>query len=91
MLAGRRTLALLSLPIALLGCQANVAQARAAVDLQCPEESVQIQELPGNAYRAEGCGKHAVYACSGGTLLSSEAFTTCTREAEPAPAPATSR
>ncbi|HET9156776.1 MAG TPA: hypothetical protein VFN91_08925 [Myxococcaceae bacterium] len=60
----------------------GVVRDRMAADTGCAPEGITVERLPGNAYRASGCGRVATYACSyptGGEL-------TCIREAEPPPA-----
>lgn len=37
---------------------------RAVVELDCPNESVEVSELPGSAFAASGCGRSASYACN---------------------------
>ena len=36
---------------------------RAAFDLGCPAEQVQVQDIGGSSYGAMGCGKKASYTC----------------------------
>ncbi|HEY3357742.1 MAG TPA: hypothetical protein VGQ83_31100 [Polyangia bacterium] len=65
----------------LSGCatMAGTVQARAAVDFGCNESAVQVAELPGNAFRATGCGQEASYSCT--PPPPERAGFTCTREA----------
>jgi len=48
-------------------------------DVKCPEEKIQVKQLPGGGYEASGCGKTEVYDCTwpeGGTR-------TCVRRGAP--------
>lgn len=74
------TLALLLLP----GCASmlGTVRERAAVEFSCAEEEIEVEELPGSAFAARGCGRSASYACSR-TYDGRSAYTgpvTCTRE-----------
>ncbi|HEY3353588.1 MAG TPA: hypothetical protein VGQ83_10085 [Polyangia bacterium] len=55
------------LVLVLSGCAplfaASVVRSRAARDFDCAEQAVQVAELGGRAYLAEGCGRQASYAC----------------------------
>jgi hypothetical protein len=42
----------------------DAARARAANDLNCPEDKVTLIEIGGTSYRAKGCGDSAVYDCA---------------------------
>jgi len=63
----------------------DVVRQRFVADTQCAEQSVKVTGLPGNAYRAEGCGVTATYACTVGEA----GLTGCMREAPPQPTGAT--
>ncbi len=41
----------------------TTAAIRAANDFSCPSNEVQITNVGGTSYRAEGCGKRATYTC----------------------------
>ena len=41
----------------------DIVRKRAAVERQCPEQSIRISELPGGAYRADGCGRSETFVC----------------------------
>jgi hypothetical protein len=51
------------LPLALVGCGASDQQlrARAAFDLQCPQEQVGVVEVDNRTKGAQGCGRQALY------------------------------
>jgi hypothetical protein len=58
-------LALLALP-ALAGCVTNfrsAAHERITAALACSPSEVKLEEISERVYRAEGCGKRAVYRC----------------------------
>jgi hypothetical protein len=42
----------------------GTAKTRAANDFQCAEDGVTVTNIGGTSYRAEGCGKTAVYNCA---------------------------
>jgi len=42
----------------------DIVRQRFTADTQCVEQSVQVSELPGSAYRADGCGLSATYVCT---------------------------
>ncbi len=67
--------ALAALPLA--GCMMDTVRQRFAVDYGCDEHTVLVEELPGNAFRADGCRHSQVYAC----MLSRGTMPTCMREA----------
>jgi hypothetical protein len=46
------------------GGMEDAARARAANDLKCPEDKVNLVEIGGTSYRAKGCGDSAVYDCT---------------------------
>jgi hypothetical protein len=41
----------------------DIVRQRAALERQCPEASIRIVELPGSAYRADGCGRSETFVC----------------------------
>lgn len=62
------------------GFQPSVRRAMSG-DLKCPEDKIEVKELTGGSYQADGCGKSAIYECSwpeGGTRV-------CTRRGTPPP------
>lgn len=62
------------------GFQPSVRRAMSS-DMKCPEDKIEVKELTGGSYQADGCGKSAVYECSwpeGGTRV-------CTRRGTPPP------
>jgi hypothetical protein len=76
-----RCLIALSL-LSLSACTQEAAvRTRAANDLQCNEDKIEISDIGGNAYRARGCGGEATYACTGGAGTQTPSVT-CTREAQ---------
>jgi hypothetical protein len=55
---------------------AGTVKDRMSAEYSCPADSITVTTLPGNAYRAEGCGHTATFACGPeGTTP------TCTKEA----------
>ena len=42
----------------------GTAKVRAANDFQCSEDAVTLTNIGGTSYRAQGCGKSAVYTCA---------------------------
>jgi hypothetical protein len=80
-------LALAGAPL-LFGCNAVIARARAASDLQCREDQIEIKEIANLTFRATGCGKEEVYVC---TESGSYAMTTCSREPSMAASPSAAR
>ena len=42
---------------------AGTVQDRMSKEYNCPWDSITVTTLPGSAYRAEGCGKTATFAC----------------------------
>jgi hypothetical protein len=54
----------------------KVVQERMSADTNCPGASIAVSELPGNGYRAVGCGLTATFVCTGGT-----GGVTCAKEA----------
>jgi hypothetical protein len=48
-------------------------RARAADEWSCPESSVSVTNEGQNVFRASGCGRTALYECSGGSEPSSGA------------------
>ena len=38
-------------------------EARAANDLSCPQNQIEIRSLGGSAYMASGCGQSVTYVC----------------------------
>jgi hypothetical protein len=59
-------LASLTLVLPLAGCVTPdaVAKTRAASDFSCSEGQVEVTSIGGNSYRANGCGRSAVYDCA---------------------------
>jgi len=80
-------LALLLLFAPSAGCgarQNEVVQARAASDLSCPKDKLDVQAIGGSSYKATGCGMSATYTCLGGGFANPfEAM--CSREGGAAP------
>jgi hypothetical protein len=62
---------------------AGTVKDRMSAEYNCPADSISITTLPGSAYRAEGCGHTATFACGpeGSTP-------TCTKEAGSLTSPA---
>jgi hypothetical protein len=48
---------------------ANTARTRAATELACPEDKLEVTTLAGTSYRVEGCGKSMVYDCTVGNSV----------------------
>lgn len=64
MLNPRRTLIVLLLAAtASCATMAGTVRDRAAADYHCEPDSITVEELPGNAYHATGCGREATYSC----------------------------
>ena len=55
----------LLLPVACAGPskRTEVVRARAAHDLPCQKESIEVAHLTRDVYRAKGCGGEVVYQC----------------------------
>ena len=53
----------------------GVVTGKAAIELGCPEDDLDVRRLGKGAYGISGCGRRAVYVCEQGTLQS-----TCTRD-----------
>ena len=52
------------MPLVLLGCVGmKNLKARAAYDLQCPQEQLQLTKLGKSSYGVDGCGRRATYVC----------------------------
>jgi hypothetical protein len=49
----------------LAGCVTVEGQAttRFSNEFKCPEDSVTVEDIGGNGYRATGCGESATYVC----------------------------
>jgi curli biogenesis system outer membrane secretion channel CsgG len=47
-----------------------VVRAKAASDLSCPSDQIQLDNPTGSNWKAKGCGKEATYACSGSNFMS---------------------
>jgi len=79
--------ALITMAVGLLSACAGVGVTRDTVrerfgaDTECPKASVGVTDLPGNAYRAEGCGQFATYVCP----VVDGYVTSCMRESDPRP------
>ncbi len=81
-----------SLTVVLLGCGTSgldVVKTRAANEFSCPVDSVVVQELAANAYRADACGTTATYSCLGGNF-GNPFPATCQREGNPTTSPSAS-
>jgi len=55
---------------------------RAVIDLSCPSDKIEVEDVGGGAYRATGCNRTATYVCSTGDHVT----TTCVREGAGEPA-----
>lgn len=55
---------------------AGIVQDRMSKEYNCPFDSITVTTLPGSAYRAEGCGYTATFACN-----PNGSIPTCTKEA----------
>lgn len=55
---------------------AGTVHDRMSKEYNCPWDSITVTTLPGSAYRAEGCGKTATFACG-----PEGSIPTCTKEA----------
>lgn len=62
----QRVLTLIAMSLALGACVnvQDVAQTRAANDFRCAEDKVNVWSIGGTSFRADGCGKTAVYNCT---------------------------
>ncbi|TMQ13628.1 MAG: hypothetical protein E6J91_17880 [Deltaproteobacteria bacterium] len=79
-------LSFVGLVVAAAGCGASpktVAQRRASVDFNCPDEQLRSEEISGGTVKVDGCGKSAVYTCLGGNF-GNPYDARCTRESVPA-------
>ena len=64
-------------PMIAAGMMKSAARDRAVVDLNCPEDDIQVEDVGGGAHRTTGCGLTATYVCAaGGTIV-------CVREKDP--------
>ena len=61
----RRLLFLMIVASFLFGCADTMTKVKkqGAVDLQCQEDHIKVEELPGGAYTAQGCGARITYKC----------------------------
>jgi hypothetical protein len=53
------------------GLNANGVRNRASFDFNCPQESIQVQDLDGRSlsFGARGCAKRATYVWKGSTVI----------------------
>ena len=68
--------AALALVLLVPGCAADQLKLRAARDLECAKEKVDMEQVDDSRTRAEGCGRKAVYFCS----MDSRGMDFCERE-----------
>jgi hypothetical protein len=70
-----------ALALCLISCitPADVVRQRASLERGCPENQVTVTDLPGGAFRADGCGKSEVFVC----LVQNGSTQTCTKEQAP--------
>lgn len=55
---------LVALALVVPGCQGlNNLKARAAYDMQCPEEQLELTKLSRTVYGVRGCGRQGTYIC----------------------------
>ena len=60
-----RLAALLVLTLGLSSCSmAGAVKSRAAYDLNCSEDRIEVRNIGGNSYAATGCGKDQTYTCT---------------------------
>lgn len=66
------------------GCisHAGVVTKRFSGEFNCPEEQVSVTELGGNAHRAAGCRRTAIYTCIGpdGNAIGDSDAVTCVKD-----------
>jgi hypothetical protein len=48
----------------------SVVKVKAASDLDCSEDQLQVENPTGSNWKAKGCGKTATYMCSGSNFMS---------------------
>lgn len=75
--------ALLALGVGAAGCfsmsvSPDIVRTKAASDLSCPGESLQVEKVTDNNWKVAGCGQTVTYVCSGSNSLSAGM---CMREA----------
>lgn len=69
----------------------GTAKTRAANDFSCSEDQVQVTNVGGKSYRANGCGKSAVYDCAASDAYKGSTTSyTCVPEGAPTGAAAPS-
>jgi hypothetical protein len=49
--------------ILMVGCAGSQLEKRAAVEFDCPRESVTSERISGGQFLLRGCGKRAFYSC----------------------------
>ena len=62
----------------------TVVRQRMAADYSCYQDPITVTQLPGGAYRADGCGADATYVCS----FDAANAVVCVKEAGGTPMPA---
>ena len=57
----------LILSLFVVGCASGggTVKDRAAFDLDCPKDKIEVTNIGGTSYGASGCGKKATYTCNG--------------------------
>jgi hypothetical protein len=53
-------------PTSNMPTQTRAVRKRATSDLECAEDKIEVEDLGKSHYRAAGCGRVAIYECSGG-------------------------
>jgi hypothetical protein len=71
----RRVVALLAAGW-LTGCGADQLKVRAAREIECPKEKIDMEQIDDSRIRASGCGRTATYFCS----MDSRGMDFCDRE-----------
>jgi len=59
----------------------DIVRQRFTADTSCAEPQIAVKELPGSAYRADGCGLSATYVCT----VEDGSTKACVRESAPQP------
>ena len=57
----------------------DIVRQRFAADTSCVERQIAVKDLPGSAYRADGCGLSATYVCT----VEDGSTRACIRESAP--------
>ncbi len=73
--------------ISLAGCASRytVVQDRAAYDLKCSRDGIEVMNIGGESYAAKGCKQEAVYNCQSVTKFLFPLYAVCSMESKNQP------